>query len=135
MRIPWYNVIGLVCIAGVLTGIVLTWDHHKSRFRFNSERNRAELIQLHDQFALGMSAEDATKVVERYRSSHLRMFLDRGSEWYIITPSEIGASNWDLRVQFVDGRISATRVRTADGDSYRPPGAPPDRGIWLSSER
>jgi hypothetical protein len=127
----------LGCAAGVLIVGVFDWDRQASLLRLNHHRNRAELIRLHDQIDVGMSAAQASQVLERFRSSHLRLDHARpeASPWYISTPLEIGATNWTLDVQFSDGRISATRVRTEDGEHRRPTGAPPDRGVWRSADR
>ena len=123
--------------AGVLIISALDWDRHASLLRLNHHRNRTELIQLHDQIAVGMSAAEATQVLERFRSSHLH--LDHASpgasRWHVSTPLELGATNWTLDVQFSDGSVSATRVRTVDGEHYHPTGAPADRGDWRSTGR
>jgi hypothetical protein len=82
-------------------------------------------------YLLGASKQEVDTLLQRPDARHLEMpGRDVSSdEWWIETPLEIGAKNWTVGLQFTNGRLSATRVRMADGD-YHPDGAPPDRGIW-----
>jgi hypothetical protein len=135
---PGYSTVALVCAGGGLIAWVwLDWDRNASLLRLNHHRNRTELIQLHDQVAVGVSAADAAQVLDRFRSSHLELHHAKpgAPQWHISTPSEFGATNWTMDVQFSDGRISATRVRTDDGEHRRPSEAPADRGMWRSTDR
>ena len=127
---PEYSAVALVCAAGgLLAWVWLDWDRNASLLRLNHHRNRTELIQLHHQVAVGMSAADAAQVLDRFRSSHLELYHAKPgeSEWHISTPSELGATNWTLGVQFSDGRISA------NASANRRWGAsPPDRSTARS---
>jgi hypothetical protein len=72
MRMPSGNFVGYLVVAIMFSGFMaLTWESNKIFLGLNHHRNRTELIQLHDQVAVSMSAADAAQVLERFRSSHL----------------------------------------------------------------
>jgi hypothetical protein len=103
----------------------------KNQAGWNRERNHQELLALNAALGLGVSQHEVRVVLARPEFSHLELLgADGGSEeWWVYTPLEFGAQNWILGLQFTDGRLSATRVRMADGD-FHPIGAPLDRGSW-----
>jgi hypothetical protein len=120
---------------GVAIGLVLfavaDLEFVKDQVGWNRTRNQHELMSLHEAITLGSTHQDVRATIAQPSFRHLQLYVENlpANEWWVHTPLEFGAGNWILGLQFEDGRLSATRVRVADGD-FHPSGAPPDRGQW-----
>jgi hypothetical protein len=93
----------------------------------NREKYRAEARGLYDRLQPGMAKSE---VLEALRSGDYQNLEFRGDDpmvWYVSTPYEFGAQNWQLLIEFRAERVSAVRVRTADTHKYPPSEAPPDK--------
>lgn len=107
---------GIVCMVGIgivwVRGFWLTevFHNHKS-----NEPNRAALLQVRDAIAVGASHADVLAAYWQHRTEALKLVADGPAEWIITMPLEFGASDWTLRIEFRDGRVTAVRVRTSDG--------------------
>jgi hypothetical protein len=105
------------------------WLSHLGVYR---QRNREHVLSAYRALRLGMSGQEAAAVVSRLSAAG---FLTHGSCQATNTcvaeaPSEFGARNWMLYLQFHDNRLSAVRIRTADSALEHPETAPPDVGHW-----
>ena len=84
------------------------------------------------------SAKDRVEVERRFyslRASKLTLAKWRAETWIVQTPSEFGATNWDLYIDFRDEEPVSLRVRSADNVDYHPQEAPPDLRMGLGNER
>ena len=88
--------------------------------------NRAALLKIREQLSVGDGYEKTLKTYWQYASPDLRLYSGSPQMWSISMPSEFGASDWVLYLDFSDGKVSAIRVRTSDGP--RPSAAPNDLG-------
>jgi hypothetical protein len=88
--------------------------------------NRAAVMRLHAALRVG---DDFEKVLNEYwsqRTEELRLHVEARDQWFVSMPGEFGASDWTLVVKYHDGKVSAIRVRTADGPG--PTDGPADKG-------
>jgi hypothetical protein len=88
--------------------------------------NRAAILTIREELRIGDGYQKALRTYWRFASKDLR--LDSGSPqtWSVSMPSEFGAREWVLYLDFSDGKVSGIRVRTSDGP--RPSLAPEDVG-------
>lgn len=89
-------------------------------------QNRVALLKIREEIHLGAGYETVLKVYWRNASSDLRLSAGRPDGWSISMPSEIFTTDWGLRIDFSDGKVSAMSIRNADG--LHPPDAPEDIG-------
>jgi hypothetical protein len=102
------------------------WSGDNFRLHSANAGNRAGILRLYLAVGLG---DDPGKVLQTYwslRTEDLRLDVDSPGRWSVTMPGEFGASDWTLVLEFRDGRVSAVRVRTADGP--QPSEAPRDKG-------
>jgi len=88
--------------------------------------NREAVLRVHGALRVDADRADVLQQYWSHRTQDLRLHVDTPARWVVSMPSEFGASDWTLIVEFRDGKVSAIRVRTADGP--RPPEGPPDKG-------
>ena len=116
MKIKRSHVIAAIII--LVVGIVWVkgfWFTEVFRTHKSNEPHRTALLQIQDAVALGASHADVLAAYWKHRTDSLRLFADRPTGWVITMPLEFGASDWKLLIEFQDGRVTAVRVRTADG--------------------
>ena len=107
-------------IALIVLGVVIVWVRgfwFSEVFRTHkaNEPHRRALLEIRDAIAIGASYSEVLKAYWQHRTDSLRLFADRPTDWTITMPMEFGASDWKLGIEFQDGKVSAVRVRTADG--------------------
>src|SRR5205823_13616152 len=73
------------------------------------------------------SKEEVRSLARESNFQDLTLHEDSPTQWSIEAPSEFGAKNWVLYVEFKDSRLAALRVRTADSKNERPKSAPQDK--------
>jgi hypothetical protein len=88
--------------------------------------NREALVRIYSRISVGAPHEVVLQEYWSNRTSDLRLRADSSERWAVSMPSEFGASDWLLIVEFSAGKVRAVRVRTSDGP--RPREAPPDKG-------
>ena len=114
-------------LALVLVGII--WMFFFSGHPFHSPSsnapNRAALKQIYETIQVGDSPATVRTTFERYASPTLSLHADRDSDWFVTMPTEWGASDWNLSVDFLDGKVASVKIRTADGPP--PSNGPPDK--------
>jgi hypothetical protein len=91
------------------------WFTEVFRTHKSSEPHRAALLRIRDAVAIDASHADALAAYWQLRTDSIRLFADRPGDWVITMPLAFSASDWKLLIEFQDGRVSAVRVRTADG--------------------
>lgn len=77
--------------------------------------NRKALLEIRERIGIGASQAEVLSAYWQHRTDVLRLFADRPTDWIITMPLEFGASDWNMRIEFKDGRVTAVRVRTSDG--------------------
>jgi hypothetical protein len=123
------EILTLALMAGVIVAIV--WSVVGEPL-FHRGRNRGQVVALYEKLQSGMPKQQAQHVIDSGEYPNLRSArVDEVNKdrWYVSTPLEFGATNWTLWVEFSAGRVSALRIRTADGDWEHPPEAPPDKTV------
>lgn len=73
------------------------------------------------------SKEDVRGLMHESRFQGLALREDSSTEWSIESPTEFGAKNWVLYIEFKDSKVAALRVRTADSKNEHPNDAPSDK--------
>jgi hypothetical protein len=89
--------------------------------------SEAEVRDFTRRLTLGQTSADVTRVFDGGGYRKLRVQLNTHAEWWIATPSQIGASDWLVRLYFEDGRLRTVRVGSADQANVTPAGAPAPR--------
>jgi len=88
--------------------------------------SRTALINLQQSVNIGDSHDSVLKAYWQHSSVPLTLNPTKPELWTVSMPHEIFATDWLLYIEFVDGKVSAVRVRTSDGP--RPSNAPEDKG-------
>jgi hypothetical protein len=88
--------------------------------------NREAILRLYSTIRVGDDREAVLKAYWSQRTEDLRLHVDVPASWVVAMPGEFGATDWTLVVEFRNDKVSAVRMRTADGP--RPTGGPPDKG-------
>jgi hypothetical protein len=117
-----------IAMAVLIVGVVaaLLWSPvvdpllHRARYR-------GEVLTLYENLQPGLTKQEVEQVMDSGRYPHLQFHRGHEERWSGATPSEFGAGNWVLVIEFQGGQVSALRVRTADGDHDHPAEAPPDK--------
>jgi len=86
--------------------------------------NRAALLKIRNEIRIGDGYEKALNTYWQNASEDLRLYSGSPEIWSISMPSELGASEWVLHLDFKEGKVSGIKVRTSDGP--HPPDAPED---------
>jgi hypothetical protein len=90
---------------------------------------KVELLAFWDELDWGEGLENVEEILQSGKYSQLRpqQYGPRGAGvWTIGTPSEWGAKNWVLCLQFDEGALVAKRIRIQDTARIHPRGAPDD---------
>jgi hypothetical protein len=89
---------------------------------------RREVRAFYESVEPGMTREQVAQGMDSGKFPNLT--FDRKSRlWSGDAPYEFGAQSWVLLIEFQSERVSAVRVRTADGigPQHHPADAPPDK--------
>lgn len=95
--------------------------------QLSASEARRELLSLYAQVDPGDSREAVEATFARLDVEHLHLRKPSADLWIFQTPLLVGASNWDLWVEFTGPVVETVYVRSADSKSVRPSGAPPDK--------
>jgi hypothetical protein len=117
--------IGLMALIGVVLAAIVWREVNPFLHR---EQYRGEVRTLYENVQPGMSREQVRREMDAGKYPHLDFHRD-GQVWFGSAPSEFGAGNWVLAVEFQGELVSAVRVRTGDGlqSVHHPAEAPPDK--------
>lgn len=110
--------IGAVIGAMVVTALVASC-------RSTTARN--ELVDLFGRLEGSTTKADVRRSFDTGKYQDLNMREVSGELWIVSTPTEFGATNWVLRLEFSDSQLKACRIRTLDSKEDHPKEAPPDR--------
>lgn len=108
----------IIAVMALVVGIVWVrgfWFTEVFRTHKSNEPQRAAILQIRDAVALDSPCSEVLAAYWEHRTDSLRLFADSATNWVITMPFEFGASDWNLRIEFQGGRVSAVRVRTSDG--------------------
>jgi hypothetical protein len=103
-----------------LSGDVFSTHEHNSP-------KRAALVQLRDAIDLGASYSEVLAAYWRLRTLHLTLGVEDPATWVVSTPLEFLVTNWEMFIEFRDGKVTAVRIRTAKGNP--PKNGPADKGV------
>ena len=113
-------VVILLCALWI-RGFWFTEIFHTSK---RNEPNRAALIKIREAINVGASHAHVLAAYWSNRTDELKLFADRPTDWIIGMPSEFGASDRRLHIEFQDGKVTVIKMRTSDGTAG---GGPPDK--------
>jgi hypothetical protein len=108
----------IIAVMALVVGIVwVRWFWFADVFRTHKSNGpqRAAILQIRDAVALDTAYSEVLAAYWEHRTDSLRLFADSATNWVITMPFEFGANDWNLRIEFEDGKVSAVRVRTSDG--------------------
>jgi len=108
-----------VLIAVIVLWVRFFWFTEVFRTHSGNESNRASLLRVYDAIQLGDSASDVLEKYWQHRSHELELRADDPAHWFIRMPSEFGAADWRLRLEFIDRKVVAVQLRTTDGPAPR----------------
>lgn len=86
---------------------------------FTHERNtpnRVALIELREAIDLGASYLEVLSAYWRLRTIDLTLGVEDPATWVVATPLEFLATNWEMFIEFRDGKVAAIRIKTAKGN-------------------
>ena len=86
--------------------------------------NRAALLKIREDLRLGDGYEMVLRRYWQHASDDLTLYSGNPRGWSVSMPLEFGATDWALLLEFTNGKLSAIKIRTADGPY--PPDAPAD---------
>ena len=109
----------LLVVGAVLAGGFLFTEVFQTHA--SNESNRIALLKIRDTVSVGSSHAEVLDSYWRHRTDYLKLHVERPTDWIITMPLEFGAGNWKLLIEFHDGRVSAVRIRTADGPPVHGP--------------
>jgi hypothetical protein len=114
--------IAAVVVALWVTSFALTevFRTHKS-----NEPHRTRLLQIQKTIEIGASHADVLAAYWQHRTAFLALSPGSRTNWVISMPREWLAGDWRLFIEFHDGKVAATQIRTADGSP--PKDGPPDK--------
>ncbi len=90
---------------------------------YHNEANRNALATLHGSIAPEDTRGQVLADYYENRTDDLRLHCDEPAECIIGMPGELGATDWNLRIEFCQGRVFAVRMRSTNGPK---PNAGPD---------
>jgi len=95
--------------------------------RSEGDRSRAEVARLATELSSRPLSETEVRQVLR-KSQYGRLSLrEFPHEWIVGSPSEFGATNWVIYIQWQNRLTRSIQVRTPDSAERRPESAPPDK--------
>ncbi len=83
--------------------------------RGRNASNRAAILKIREAIHLGDGYEEVLNGYWQHAATDLRLYSGSRQNWSVSMPPEVGARQWVLYIDFVDGKVSAVKVRTADG--------------------
>jgi hypothetical protein len=102
------------------------------RTHASNAANRAALTQLYTEIRLGNGYEDVLRTYWSRRTPELRLDAGDPAAWRVAMPGEFGATDWNLVLEFRDGRVTRVAVRTSDGPAPKDaPAEKPSSGARL----
>jgi hypothetical protein len=122
-----YLIAGVAFVVALYYGWWIFWSGDNFRRHSANAPNRQAILQLYSGVAVGADRETVLQEYWSRRTHDLRLDVDNPDRWLVSMPGEFGASDWTLIVEFHAGKVSALRVRTADGP--RPQDGPTDKGM------
>jgi len=87
---------------------------------------RSQLLQARQSLVDANTKSDVDRLFVPPRYPLLELHKTSQSEWIVTTPTEFGASNWYLYLEFQGTAFAGMRVRLEDSARIRPDLAPPD---------
>lgn len=122
---PYVVWVGLL----VFVMVYITWFLCMEVFTLHgsNQGNRDALKTIHATLQQGDTYATVLKKYWQHRTADLRISTESPTSWRISMPTEIGAGDWTLEIDFDEatGKVTAIRVRTSDGPA--PKDAPLDK--------
>jgi hypothetical protein len=103
--------IALACGAVLLCGFLLARSFNTHA---RNEMNRQALLRIRDELRIGVSRVDVLRAYSQFRTDELSLVKGPDS-WRVEMPTEFGATDWSLIIEYRENGVSAVRVRTSDG--------------------
>ncbi len=122
MRVPRLRTfVWLLVVAGIwwLAFVTTFRTHH------GNESNRVALLRIREAIPIGAARSDCLSIYEALRTAELSLISNSAEHWLIRMPLEVGATDWNLIVEFEDDCVVAVKVRTSN--SPPPHDGPPDK--------
>jgi hypothetical protein len=117
--------IALLSVVGVVAALEV---------RARAEAKR-QLLEFRTNVASAKYRVEVERRFHELNASKLTLVKWRAETWIVHTPSEFGATNWELYIDFRHEEPVSLRVRSADSVDHRPQEAPPDLRMGLGNER
>ena len=121
-----YLVSGVLVVVAAYYSWWIFWSGDNFHRHSANAGNREAILRLHSAIRIGDDRQTVLKAYWSQRTEDLRLQVDMPAQWVVAMPSEFGATDWTLIVEFRDDKVSAVRMRTADGPP--PTGGPSDKG-------
>jgi len=120
-----YNIALGVAIAGI--GVVacqLLFPNILFKDKANDE-----LVLLFNKLRCGDTKQEVEVILRTGQLRYLSCFTNDIATWVVMTPHQVGASDWQLRIDFDNSKVARLQIRTADSKDIHPGNAPLDRGF------
>ncbi|MEO5820726.1 MAG: hypothetical protein ABIT71_09490 [Vicinamibacteraceae bacterium] len=113
----------LFALAALAIVTLMLWPLLSETFhgRHQSEREVGAFVAS---VKLGQAAADVERVLREGRYQKLSVRSKKDHEWWLTTPSQLGASDWIVKLEFEDRRVVSVRVGSSDQANVTPSRAP-----------
>jgi hypothetical protein len=88
---------------------------------------RKELTRLHEKIKSEFTIDNLRQEFQAATYPHLQLRQGLNDTWIASTPTQFGAGNWILYIEFKEKTAVAARIRTLDDLNDKPPQAPADK--------
>ena len=116
-------------VAALLVAYYAWWIFGSGDWFYTHARNasnRTAILKIREELRVGDGYDQTLRTYWQYAPKDLRLDSGSSQTWSVSMPSEIGARDWVMYLNFSDGKVSGIRVRTSDGPP--PSDAPEDVG-------
>ena len=107
-----FSVLGFLIIGVWITFFVFRVVFTPPRL---NQDNRDALAKIHSAIDIGDTRSQVLRDYYDNRTVMLRLLADYPDEWVIRMPMELGASDWTVKIDFDQEKVTSVRIRTMDG--------------------
>jgi hypothetical protein len=117
------KILKIIGIGIVLIGLIAIAIFY---LKSQGDKYNENLTRVMSQINLGDSSEKVKSLFENTKDEGFDYFPKGNNLMILTSPSEFGATNWRLLVEFKDSKVISVKVRSEDSDENKPKEAPAD---------
>jgi hypothetical protein len=95
------------------------------------QESRRQILWIYNNLELGKTKTDVKNFckVKTENNSLLKLYNNNSDKWIVHSPSEFGATNWVLWLEFSSDLLVSVKIRLADSERFKPQDSPPDKTL------